>query len=84
MFTSLDWKCAAGHEFQSKANTILKAGHWCPECMAPPWDFDRQAKENPFFAQVWNPDHDPDEDNFYAEEDIHDILDADLEWDNRS
>jgi hypothetical protein len=52
--------------------------------MAPPWDFDQQAKVNPFLAQVWHADHDPDEDNFYSEESIHDILDADHEWDNRS
>jgi len=82
-FTSLEWRCAAGHEFQAKANTILKAGHWCPECMAPPWDFDRKAKDNPFFAQVWYADHDPGEDNFYAEDSIHDILDADHEWTQR-
>jgi len=52
--------------------------------MAPPWDFDQQAKVNPFFAQLWQADHDSDENNFYAEESIHDILDADLEWDKRS
>jgi hypothetical protein len=80
LFTSLDWKCAAGHRFISKPNTILKAGHWCPECMAPPWDFDRQASENPFFAQVWHADHEPHEDNFYPEDSILDISNADREW----
>lgn len=80
LFTSLEWKCAAGHRFISKPNTILKAGHWCPECMAPPWDFDRQARENPFFAQVWYADHEPQEDNFYPEDSILDIANADLEW----
>ena len=83
MFTTLEWKCAAQHKFQAKTNTILKAGHWCPQCMAPPWDFDQQAKANPFFAQVWNSDHDPEEENFYSEESIHDILDADREWKER-
>jgi hypothetical protein len=84
MFTTLDWKCAAKHDFQAKANTILKAGHWCPKCMAPPWDFDQQARVNHFFAQVWYADHDPDEDNFYSEESIHDILNADREWEKQS
>ena len=84
MFATLDWVCAAGHEFQAKANTVLKAGHWCPECLAPPWNFDQQAKVNPFFAQVWQADHDPDENNFYAEESIHDILNADREWEKQS
>ncbi len=84
MFATLDWKCAAQHTFQAKANTILKAGHWCPQCMAPPWDFDQQAQDNPFLAQVWYADHDQDEQNFYAEESIHDILNADREWNERS
>ena len=80
MFAALDWKCSAEHEFQAKPNTILKAGHWCPGCMAPPWDFDQQAKSNPFFAQVWYADHDQDEQNYYSEESINDIQNADREW----
>ena len=84
MYATLDWKCAAQHEFQAKANTILKAGHWCPQCMAPPWDFDQQAQVNPFLAQVWYPDHEHDEMNYYAEDSIHDILNADLEWGERA
>jgi nucleoside-diphosphate-sugar epimerase len=83
MFASLAWRCAAGHEFPSKVNTILKTGHWCPECIALPWDFDRQAADSPFFAQVWHADHDPDEDNLYAEDSIQDILNADHEWKQR-
>lgn len=84
MFARLDWRCSDGHEFQLKVNTILKAGHWCPDCMAPPWNFDWKARENPFFAQVWYADHDPHEENFYAEDSIHDILDADRIWEERS
>jgi nucleoside-diphosphate-sugar epimerase len=83
MFTPLKWKCAAQHEFQAKPNTILKTGHWCPQCMPPPWDFDQQARSNPFFAQVWYADHDREEKNFYSEESIHDIVNADLEWSER-
>jgi hypothetical protein len=48
--------------------------------MAPPWDFDQQARSNPFLAQVWYADHDQDEQNFYSAESIHDILNADDEW----
>jgi hypothetical protein len=72
------------HEFNAKPNTILKAGHWCPQCMAPPWNFDQQARGNPFFAQVWYADHDQDEQNYYAEESIDDIVNADLEWQQRN
>lgn len=40
LYAPMDWKCAFGHELQAKPNTILKAGHWCPQCITPPWDFD--------------------------------------------
>ena len=32
------------------------------------WHWDRVAKHNPFFAQLWSPLHDPDEDNIYGPE----------------
>jgi nucleoside-diphosphate-sugar epimerase len=80
MFTTLNWKCAFDHKFTAKPNTILKTGHWCPQCVAPPWNFDEQARVNPFLAQIWYADHDQDEDNFYPEDCIHDIADADKDW----
>jgi hypothetical protein len=83
VYATLDWKCAFDHEFTAKPTTVLKAGHWCPECMPPPWNFDEQAKKNPFLAQVWHADHDEDEDNFYPEDSIHDIVNADMEWRER-
>jgi hypothetical protein len=52
--------------------------------VAPPWDFDQQAQANHFLAQVWHADHDHDEQNFYDEESIYDILNADLEWEGRA
>ena len=37
--------------------------------LAPtPWHWDRVAKKNPFFAQLWAPLHDPEEDNIYGAE----------------
>jgi NAD-binding protein len=30
-----------------------------------PWNYDKEAKRNPFFAQVWTPLHNPDEHNVY-------------------
>lgn len=80
LFADLEWQCAQKHNFSAKPNTILKAGHWCPQCTAPPWNFDQQAKTNPFFAQVWYADHDENEDNHFPAECIHDILNADREW----
>lgn len=77
MFKALEWECAFGHKFKVKPNTILKAGHWCPECISPPWNYDEQAKVNPFFAQVWYPNHDKDEDNYYPADCVRDIAGAD-------
>ena len=75
MYTTLKWKCAFGHKFIAKPYTIIKAGHWCPECLAPPWNYDEIAKKNPFFAQVWYPNHDKDENNIYPEDCYLDIVD---------
>ena len=60
-------------------NLVLLGGHWCPdELPGPtdgdwsngftPWNYDAEAKVNPFFAQVWYPLHGKDEDNVYGEE----------------
>ena len=65
LFTPLKWRCSFGHEFYMTPNTILKGGHWCPECDPLPWNYDKIAKANPFFAQVWRPLHNEDEDNLY-------------------
>jgi hypothetical protein len=77
LYQTLSWKCADGHRFSGNPYTILKAGHWCPNCLPPPWDFDREARKNPFFAQVWYPNHDPDENHFYPEDCLGDIMGAD-------
>ncbi|NMC05705.1 MAG: NAD(P)-dependent oxidoreductase [Candidatus Lokiarchaeota archaeon] len=73
MYETLQWTCAFGHEFSAKPYTILKAGHWCPACLAPPWNYDEIAKKNPFFAQAWYPNHSMNEHNFYPADCYKDI-----------
>lgn len=73
LYSGLRWRCAFGHEFGSKPYTVIKAGHWCPECTAPPWNYDEIAHRNPFFAQVWYPNHGREECNFYPEDCYTDI-----------
>ncbi len=80
LYAPLIWKCAFGHSFQARPYSVLKAGHWCPECIQPPWNYDQQAKVNPYFAQVWYADHDPVENYVYPEDCSEDILNADLHW----
>ena len=74
LFTPLKWKCAHGHEFEMTPNLVLKGGHWCPKELPSDsegkkfhWAYDAEAKVNPFFAQVWYPLHDKDENNEYDE-----------------
>lgn len=72
--TKIEWKCAFGHVFDASPRLVLLGGHWCPECEPPPWNYDEIAKVNPFFAQVWYPNHDVTECNFYHERCFEDIL----------
>lgn len=53
LISPLKWRCGFSHEFEANPTTVLLGGHWCPECEAPPWNYDEIAKKNPFFAQVW-------------------------------
>ena len=72
--TKLKWRCVFDHEFEASPTLVLLGGHWCPECEPPPWNYDEIAKKNPFFAQVWYPNHDENESNFYDERCFEDIL----------
>ena len=72
------WQDADGHIFKASRRLILLGGHWSPYDIpypyegkkepARPWHWDRVAKQNPFFAQLWSPLHDKDEDNIYGPE----------------
>ena len=73
-YTPIKWKSARGNEFMMSPNLVLRGGHWCPEefptdCEGKKfyWDYDTEAKINPFFAQVWYPLHDENEHNVYDE-----------------
>ncbi len=65
--TALEWECQFGHRFKASPSLILGCGHWCPDCLPLPYNFDAIAKGNPFFAQVWYSSHDKDEHNVYDE-----------------
>ena len=70
--TPLLWECADGHQFKASPALVLLGGHWCPECSVPTpehmvWDYNRIAKVNPFFGQVWTPLHGTEETDSYDE-----------------
>ena len=69
-------KSARGNTFMMSPNLVLKGGHWCHEELPWPWDYDTEAKINPFFAQVWTPLHDLNEMNVYGPEVFDDFKEA--------
>jgi len=77
--TQLEWEDANGNTFKASPRLVLLGGHWSPFDMPypyafepkekqRPWAWDRVARTNPFFAQLWAPLHDADEDNVYGPE----------------
>jgi len=58
--TKLRWKCAFGHEWEATP-VLIRAGHWCPECAPPPWDYDTKAKADPLLGQYYYNNHDTNE-----------------------
>lgn len=66
--TPIEWECQFGHRFKASPTLVLLGGHWCPECLPSPWNYDEIAKGNPFFAQIWYPTHSKEEHNRYGEE----------------
>ena len=66
--TKLAFRCAFGHTFEASPRLVLEGGHWCPECERRSWNYGNRAKVDPFFAQVWDPLHEPDELREYPKE----------------
>ena len=58
--SKLKWKCALGHEWEATPRLHL-AGHWCQECLPPPWNWDAIAKADPAIAAIYYNNHDKDE-----------------------
>lgn len=54
MHSSLKWLCCQGHTFTMTPHAVLKGGHWCVECISPPWNYQAIAGKNRFAAQVIN------------------------------
>lgn len=58
------WQTNEGVVFKARPYTVLRAGHWEP-LKEKEWDFDKKAKTNPFYAQVWYDSHSRDENYTY-------------------
>jgi hypothetical protein len=56
MHLPLDWLCCQGHAFRMSPHAVLKGGHWCIECISPPWNYQAIAGKNRFARQVMRPE----------------------------
>jgi len=54
IYQPLQWKCAEGHRFSASPFLVLRGGHWCPLCDTDVDHYERQARENSFFSQVYH------------------------------
>lgn len=66
LYDYLEWENSDGEKFTARAYTVLGAGHWF-NCTYKEyaWDFDRLAKKDNIYAQVWYESHGKNEDKFY-------------------
>jgi nucleoside-diphosphate-sugar epimerase len=55
MHAGLKWRCCQGHLFKMSPHAMLKGGHWCHDCISPPWNYQVLSEKNLFAAQVLNP-----------------------------
>ena len=72
MSTKLTWRSAQGDVFEASPAFVLFGGHWSPQSYPMPWNYDEEARVNPFFAQVWYPHHAKSEHNVYDESILND------------
>ncbi len=66
IYQKLEWETQDGEKFLASAFTIAKAGHWYNIVYKENvWDFDRLAKNDKIYAQIWYDSHDNNENNRY-------------------
>lgn len=67
MYTPLKWKCdICDCEFEATPMLVTNGGHWCPECEASHWQYDKIAPKNQFIGQVYYNTHEEDENEVYT------------------
>ena len=65
----LEWVNSDNERFTARGTTVL-AGHWFNRSYVEYcWDFDRLAKKDAIYADVWYDSHKKDENNFYYYDD---------------
>ena len=66
LYKKLKWKNSDNVEFEATPYTIVRAGHWLNKLYFENcWEFDRLARLDKIYAQVWYDSHDKNEDYTY-------------------
>lgn len=65
IYDKLDWVNSDGVQFSAKGYTVMCGHWWNPSYTEYCWDFDRLAKTDKIYAELWYDSHDTDEDNYY-------------------
>ena len=67
MYEKLQWQNSDGQNFEARPFSVVKAGHWMNAGYTENvWDFDRLAKKDKIYAQVWYDTHAQNEDKLYS------------------
>ena len=67
MHAPVKWQTQDGEEFTASPYSVLRAGHWYNISYREyAWDFDRLAKKDKLYAQIWYDSHEKNEDVFYG------------------
>ena len=66
VYKTLEWETQDGETFKAKPNTILYNGHWYNISYKEyAWDFDRLAKKDKIYQEIWYDAHEKDENKYY-------------------
>jgi len=66
VYAKLEWENSDGEIFIARPYTVLRGGHWWNALYTKyEWDFDRLAKKDEIYAQLWYDSHSKDENHCY-------------------
>ena len=66
-YKKLVWEDQDKNRFSATAFSVLRAGHWHSDIYENfVWDFDRLAKKDKIYAQIWYDSHDKNENYVYT------------------
>ena len=66
VYSKVEWENSDGEKFTARPFTVLRGGHWWNKLYNEyVWEFDRLAKKDKIYAQIWYDSHEKDENHLY-------------------